>query len=118
MFRDVQHLLVHGVEQCDNKIRGSHMMGSSRLKSVQPQLEPIRFRCGALSAMMGTVVPLIIAPIRRNEWNGKRSTCILSSHAWYNIKSIDIVYCASRLETAWFLLARMGWPVAVGCNGL
>src|SRR5438270_132888 len=39
VFRDLQHLLVHRVEQCDNKILGSHTPGSSRLKSVQPQLE-------------------------------------------------------------------------------
>src|SRR5438105_7443926 len=39
VFRDLQHLLVHRVEQCDNKILGSHTPGSARLKSVQPQLE-------------------------------------------------------------------------------
>src|SRR5215831_13220734 len=42
MLEHVQHLLVHGVEQCDNKIRGRHRTGSSRLKSVHLQLEPVR----------------------------------------------------------------------------
>jgi len=41
VFRHLQPLLVHRVEQCDNEIWGSHRMGSSRLKSSQPQLEPV-----------------------------------------------------------------------------
>jgi hypothetical protein len=32
-FRDVQHLLVHGAEQCDNEILGSHTVCSSALKA-------------------------------------------------------------------------------------
>src|SRR5262249_17840978 len=42
VLRNVEHFLVHRVEQCDNKIWGSHRTGSSWLKAVQPQLEPIR----------------------------------------------------------------------------
>src|SRR5262245_51259666 len=42
VLRNVAHFLVHRVEQCDNKIWGSHRLGSSWLKSVQPQLEPSR----------------------------------------------------------------------------
>jgi hypothetical protein len=46
VFWHIKHLLVYGVEQCDNKIWGSHMTGSSWLKFAQPQLEPV---CGYLS---------------------------------------------------------------------
>src|SRR5262249_34392765 len=42
VFWDLQHLLVHRVEQCDNKILCSHTTGSSPLKSTHPQLERVR----------------------------------------------------------------------------
>src|SRR5262249_40498259 len=42
VFWYLKHLLVYRVEQCDNKIWGSHRIGSSWLKSAQPQLEPVR----------------------------------------------------------------------------
>jgi hypothetical protein len=39
VFRDLQHLLVHSVEQCDNEIVGSHRMLLS-VEALQPlQLE-------------------------------------------------------------------------------
>jgi hypothetical protein len=41
VFRDLQHLLVHRIEQCDNKIWGRPMTGSSWLKFASPQLEPV-----------------------------------------------------------------------------
>jgi hypothetical protein len=34
VFWNLKHLLVYCVEQCDNKIWGSHRAGSSRLKAV------------------------------------------------------------------------------------
>ena len=34
MFGDVQHLLVHRVEQCNNKVLGSHTVCSSWLQAL------------------------------------------------------------------------------------
>jgi len=42
-------------------------------------------RCGVSTAMMVTGSPLLIAPISRSEWHGKRTTFLSSSDVWYSM---------------------------------
>src|SRR5262245_61440798 len=64
VLRNVEHCLVHRVEQCDNKIWGSHRTGSSWLKSVQPQLAPVRDYLSTRTLMLR----IKLSPLVSNQW--------------------------------------------------